>query len=479
MPKIIITSRYLKGSTQTKNLVKYMATREGSQIYTPQEVSETASEKQIKLIQRLLNRFPESKNLFEYQDFTDNPSVKNANELISEIIERNADMMGSRSSLVSYMAERPGVQKLGEHGLFSDTNTLIYLNSVMAEVESYEGNIWSHVVSLKREDAERLHFNTPEAWRKLLLRHIDTIATATNIKVDNLKWYAAYHDKAHHPHIHLIIFSKDPKQKGFLTNEGIEQIKSKLVNDIFHDELAHLYQKQTQIRDRLRQEAKEIMKQYLSELESNEYINPKLQTLLIKLHEQLNSISGKKVYGYLPKTVKATVDEILSELVKHPTLSKMYSLWCELEQEKYSTYSDVEQEIAPIEKQNTFKPIKNAILKAALELTSIDNEFQLDSDEIVLSDIKSSPKSVLLRISSDNPNYVILNKNMNLKARLSKTPVSTAFSLLRSLGRLISDDYNRELDKKQMFIDSKLRQAVSRQKEAIGVKEDYSLEQKY
>ena len=130
------------------------------------------------------------------------------------------------------MAKRPGAERRGSHGLFNDSDAPIDLNAVADEVANRPGNVWTHVVSLRREDAVRLGYTNSDMWRGLVKRHIKDIADAQKIPLANLKWYAAFHNTTHHPHIHLLVYSTNPKQ-GYLTKEGIEKIRSKFANDIF------------------------------------------------------------------------------------------------------------------------------------------------------------------------------------------------------------------------------------------------------
>lgn len=203
------------------------------------------------MLRDLLSDFPEAKRYLEYEDYTANPTVENASELISTIIERNADVIGNRQNFVGYMAMRPGVQKKGSHGLFNEKDEPIILDRVANEIANHKGNVWSHVISLRREDAIRLGYDNSEAWRQLVMRHISDIAKNQKISLCNLKWYAAFHDTTHHPHIHLLVYSENTKE-GFLTNEGINKIRSAFANDIFKDDLQSIYQEQTLSRDELK-----------------------------------------------------------------------------------------------------------------------------------------------------------------------------------------------------------------------------------
>ena len=307
MPKIIVASRYLKPAAKGTrgNLVKYIATRETVQKYYSKKKDIPVTENQKQLIFELLKINSDGKKLPEYSDYLKNPSKENASELLSELLEQSADLIAGKEILVKYVAERPGVEKLGKHGLFSDSDNEIVLAQAQKNIAEHQGNVWSHVISLTREDAERLGYITPEMWRNLIMRHTDDISKAQNIRLENLRWYAAFHNTAHHPHIHLLVYSTDIKE-GFLTENGIEQIKSAFANDIFHNELYQVYKKQTDVRDKLRSEAESVMKNMLSELQNNNQVDPQLEQLVLKLHFQLQNSKGKKVYGYLQPNIKAT-----------------------------------------------------------------------------------------------------------------------------------------------------------------------------
>lgn len=225
MPQIIVTSRFLKAGTaktksQRRNYTKYIATRETVEVREHNYKNLLSTENQTKLLNDLLSDFPEAKRYLEYEDYKNNPTAENASELISTIIERNADVIGNRQNFVGYMAMRPGAEKRGAHGLFNESDEPIVLDRAANEVANHPGNVWSHVVSLRREDAIRLGYDNSERWRELVMRHIADIAEQTKIPLCNLKWYAAFHDTTHHPHIHLLVYSKNPKQ-GFLTKQQL------------------------------------------------------------------------------------------------------------------------------------------------------------------------------------------------------------------------------------------------------------------
>ncbi len=328
MPKIIVTSCYIKPNAHKKfgNYIKYIATREGV-------------EKPM-------------------------PNQNRTQELDREIF-------------MNYLDSRPS-----SHGLFSVKDTPIVLDKAAKEVANHEGALWTHIVSLKRKDAERMGYIDLRHWRDLVRRHIADIAAAQKIVPDNIRWYAAFHNKETNPHVHIVVYSVDPKE-GYLTKEGIEKIRSAFANDIYRDELQNLYQQQTIVRDKLRSEAENVMKDMLSELQNNNEFDLQLEQLILKLRSQLRNSKGKKVYGYLQPNVKKTVDQIVAELAKNPVLKKMYDEWCELEQRKYETYTSAVQKFPTLEENKVFKPIKNAVIQAVLNMDFSEQDIIVTNDEIL------------------------------------------------------------------------------------------------
>ena len=374
MSQIIVTSRYLKSGTENKrkNYTRYIATRETVEIREQNIIDREApaTEKQQELLSDLLKDFPEAKKYLEYEDYKNDSTVENASELISAIIERNADVIGNRQNFVGYMAMRPGVEKRGSHGLFNDKDEPIILNQAANDIANHPGNIWSHVVSLRREDAIRLGYDNSDRWRDLVKRHISDISEAQRIPLCNLKWYAAFHDTTHHPHIHLLVYSTNVKQ-GFLTNRGIDKIRSVFANDIFYDDLQSIYQAQTIRRDELKAESKMYVENLLKEITEGDFENTELEKLIKVLHMQLKNCKGKKVYGYLPPEVKETVDVIFKELSKDKSIQSLYEKWCELERQKYKTYTQKEKEFPPLYENKVFHSVRNSIIGQVLNMDSL------------------------------------------------------------------------------------------------------------
>lgn len=400
MSQLIVTSRYLKSGnqknkTKRRNYTKYIATRETVEIRSQKFVDRNANatKNQEQLINDLINDFPESKRYLEYEDYEREPTIENAGELISTIVERNADVVGNRQNFVGYMAMRPGVEKRGSHGLFNEKDEPIILNRAANEIAEHKGNVWSHVVSLRREDAVRLGFDNSDAWRELVKRHISDIAKAQNIPLCNLKWYAAYHDTTHHPHIHLLVYSTNPKQ-GFLTKAGIDEIRSAFANDIFHDDLQSIYQEQTVSRDELKAVSKNEFESIVNMIASNDRTDPQLEELIRKLYIQLQNVKGKKVYGYLPMEIKETVNKIFSELAKDENIQQLYDKWCSLERLKYKTYTQKEAELPELVDNKVFQPVRNMIIRTVLNMKPFDVNTEIENSEPNDEYIDNTPQSM-------------------------------------------------------------------------------------
>ena len=401
MSQLIVTSRYLKSGnqknkTKRRNYTKYIATRETVEIRSQKFVDRNANatKNQEQLINDLINDFPESKRYLEYEDYEREPTIENAGELISTIVERNADVVGNRQNFVGYMAMRPGVEKRRSHGLFNEKNEPIILNQAANEIAEHKGNVWSHVVSLRREDAVRLGYDNSDAWRELVKRHISDIAKAQNIPLCNLKWYAAYHDTTHHPHIHLLVYSTNPKQ-GFLTKAGIDKIRSAFANDIFHDDLQSIYQEQTVSRDELKAVSKNEFESIVNRIASNDHTDPQLGELIRKLYIQLQNVKGKKVYGYLPKEIKETVNKIFSELAKDENIRQLYDKWCSLERLKCKTYTQKEKELPSLTDNKVFQPVRNMIIRTVLNMKPFDVNTEIEGSEPNDEYIDNTPQNVL------------------------------------------------------------------------------------
>ena len=475
MPKLIVTSRYLKsGSGKKKQLyhyVKYIATREGSVPIPNANETAPATKNQQELISSLLNDFPDSKELFEYEDYQKDPTVKNGSALISEILDRNMDRLTSRENYVGYLANRPGAVKFGSHGLFSQSDEPINLEKVAKEIANHGGNVWTHVVSLRRDNAQAMGYDNLKAWRELVKRQIPNIAKNQKIDMANLKWYTAFHDKKTNPHVHIIVYS-DNEREGFLTNHGIEKIRSGFANDIYADELHNLYAQQTDLRNLMKKESEQLMQKLADNISQNDVDNAELIDLVAKLHEQLNSSKGKKVYGYLKADVKKTVDEIFIRLSENESIQKMYSLWCEMEQQKHDVYSSAKLQFPKLADNKEFKSVKNMIIRTVLDMNSPVVDIEIEEPELTAEEFTCSNESAVTVDIDDEPQSkyylkwstaykeackIIYNKQSKLedfqKAEQLLLNESRSGNVLaiQDLGKLYSTDKLGEKDEKKSF----------------------------
>ena len=262
---------------------------------------------------------------------------------------------------LEYIAERPR-----SHGLFSADGPAD-LKQTMEEINAHAGPVWTFIYSLKREDAARLGYENGESWRRLLLAHQIELAAAMKIPPSSFRWCAAFHDEKHHPHIHMMAWSADPKQ-GYLTEKGIEQMRSQLSNDIFQDELLSIYQEKDLSYQQVRDAAMEAMGRLIQEMKSGLCDSPVIAGQMETLAEMLSEVKGKKVYGYLKKPVKAQVDAIVDELARLPEVAECYEQWNRLRDELERYYKDAPREHKPLSQQQEFKAIKNMVIREAEEL---------------------------------------------------------------------------------------------------------------
>ena len=356
-----------KAAAHLGNYVRYAATREGVDRIDPGQAALPATDKQAKLVEQLLREFPSSRDLFEYEDYQAAPTRGNASELITRAIEDNFEAIAKRENYVDYIASRPRVQKLGMHGLFTASDGPLVLSQVAEEVAHHPGVVWLPILSLRREDAARLGFDSAERWRKLLSSRAMDMAKAMKIPYEQFRWYAAFHDEGHHPHVHMVCYSADGKS-GFLTKRGIADIKSMLAKEIFQQDLVAVYQRQTQWRDELTQNAGEAMAQLINEMQAGTLENRRIGQLMLELSRRLKKCSGKKQYGYLPPGVKSLVDEVVTELEKDPRVAAAHNLWYQEREEVLRTYKDDLPERIPLSRQKEFKRIKNIVIEEAVRL---------------------------------------------------------------------------------------------------------------
>ena len=380
MPRLIFKCPHIKGGTTSSashlgNYVKYMATRDGAERVQWEQDQQPATEQQKKLVAQIVRDFPLSCGIFEYEDYQTSPTQGNASDFITRALEENFDRAAKRKNYIQYIANRPHAQRIGAHGLFTSADGPLTLSQVAEAVSSHPGTVWLPIISLRREDAARLGYDNAESWRNLLSSYAMEMAQGLKIPWEDFRWYAAFHNESHHPHIHMVCYSADPT-KGFLTKQGIADIKSGLAKEIFRNELTELYRQQTQRRDSLNQDAEAVMQELLRRMEDGTADNPRMEELMTHLADRLRFTSGKKQYGYLKAPLKAVVDEIVGELAKDPRVANAYDLWYQMREEVLRTYRNDLPERLPLSQQKEFKRIKNMVIQEATRLGELNQVFQ-------------------------------------------------------------------------------------------------------
>lgn len=463
-------SPYIKPNSKNHigNYVSYIATRDGVEKADSTQKFMEATEKQKQIIKKLLSDYPDSKDLYEYQDYLDKPNRGNADELILRIAEAHAELFGDREKYVSYIAQRPRVEKISSHGLFTDDGVPIVLSNVQKEVAESKSNVWTHIISLEREDAERLGYNNAKAWMNLIRSQRNIIAENMKIAPENFRWYAAFHNEGHHPHIHMIAYSTKPNE-AYLTEKGIENIKSNLAKVIFRQDLISVYQKQTEHRDKLRAEARDIVEDLVSKINSEIYISASIQHKLLELADRLSKTSGKKVYGYLKPDVKALVDSIVDELASNDRIKKLYDLWYEQKENTIHTYTDEVPDRIPLAQNKEFKPIKNAIIKEALKLNLTEDEVERNenTDEESVSNPFEYEENTSAESVFDSDRGV-LYPHYSIKTNRNSVAVSSLY-LLRYLCNMIQNQLRFEEKQKAQRTDKKLQQKINDKKQGLGL----------
>ena len=362
MARLIVKSPYIKcgGGQNASGYLNYIATRERVEI-VPDDRPPTR--KQEQLIQKLVKDFPNTKELLEYNDYTNAPTKANASSFITLTLEQNWSRVQSTEGYAKYIATRPRAEQLGSHGLFGDADH-VSLDTAMDELRHYTGNVWTHIISLKREDAMRLGYDPAAAWRTLLRAHRNDIAAAMNIDPRDFRWYAAFHNEGNHPHVHMMAWSATPGQ-AYLDRDGIRQIKSTLTNQIFQQELLHLYEEKSVSRDELVHQTRQAMLELAQRMRDGLCICPTAEQKLWELSQKLDDVQGKKVYGYLPKSLKQLTDDTVDAMAKLPTVNKCYQKWWELQCQLNDYYSEQQRQRPLLSQQKEFRQIKNAVIREA------------------------------------------------------------------------------------------------------------------
>lgn len=426
MAKIFFTCNYHKNPARanTGKLLQYIGTRESVEKLPTGIDHSPSTVRQQRLITDIVKSFPHSREYVEYKNYETYSTKSNATNFINAVIER--DDIRRLDNLMTYIAERPGVEKVGTHGLFTQTDDKIDLDAVAKEVNNHGGIVFTYILSLRREDAERLGYNNAQAWKDLVRRNVAEIAEAHNISLSNLQWYAGFHNKDHHPHIHLVVYSKDGKQ-GWNTKKTIEDMRRLFGNDIFRNEQYKLFQMETLQRDLVKERVKDLIEDAFSMYP----VSWEMQYLFETLRQQLKNHTGKKVYGYLPKEIKKTVNKIVAEFAKDEDVAELYAEWNKINREKLSLYYENKEPDIPLEDNKEFRSLKNDIIRAAVQM-----------DTYLVNQGYSTEQKV---------GFLFTN-------------------VFRAFLKLFQNNYNKHANRLGRQIDRKLMTAIEAKKAAHGIK---------
>lgn len=475
MARLIFISPYLKGGKNTgwlRNRAHYFATREG--VVIPREHADAPpTEKQKAYIQRLTRSLPLCRELLEYEDYRAHPTRQAAEEFISQAYEQFVTPMGKRENYIDYVANRPGAQQINGHGLWDANGSVGLLHQVEEEVSHHTGNVWTPIVSLRREDAERLGYTDVENWRALVCSCIGDIAAAYKIHPDNLKWYAALHTREKHVHIHMILYSENPKE-GFLTKQGIQQVKSTFVTRIYRQDRISIYEKQTQCRNRLRDDAEAKLVELIRRMQTGTLQNERMEQLMDELAWRLPLTKGRKVYGYLPPRIKAIVNEVVDELAKDERVAEAYEIWQELQEQKCLDYNRQLPERVPLSQQKEFKMIRNMVVREALKLSeqqSIPIQNTPKEAEVIQEEMALPMESADKQQAAPQQQEP-MSSSAAIQSAAGNFPADAVVRLLHHMGSIFYDTARQDSTYAALRIDSKRRRRLQEKRMAMGHKRD-------
>ena len=482
MPTVIVKCGYMKPNSKNRaGFVEYIAKREGAIKILENISNKPATKKQKQLIAKLSEKFPSITNTEQHKDYLKSKTISSASELITYVEEEMYHEIGNIEGYLSYIAQRPRVVKEGTHGLFSDVDEHIVLEKVKNMVNEHQGNIWTTIVSIKREDAIRLGYDNLSSWQTLIRSKKNEMAKQLKIDPDNFEWYGAFHDESHHPHVHIVMLAKNGKQ-GYLNEVSIDNLRSHFGREIFKDDLLHIYNKQTEYRDQLKLASEEYIQERIREINSNLNGNAIIDEKLLILSSKLKEVSGKHQYGYLPKSVKKIVDEITNIVSGDKQVSELFDLWYKQRQEVLNTYTDKKEQIRNLADINEFKSIKNAIIKLADGISidntinpPIDDYIPLETETTSSANIDSKPLS---EGETNNEDYSPPLKENEHGAEISNdetaskqpVPVNLSIRLLYHISRMFEHSMLKQA--KSYHVDKKILQKIEKQKIALGKNPD-------
>ncbi len=489
MPRIIVKFRYYSSKSSVRDIggmLKYIATREGVEKLGDGWQSDPTTKRQEELIMKFCESHKGCRRLQEYHDYAASKTKGTASELISAIIENYPQVLSDKTYL-DYIATRPRAERIGgTHGLFSREGVAINLEDEARKVKEHQGNVFTVIVSLKREDAERLGYNNAERWRTLVQSKIDDIAKEHRIPPSALKWFGAFHNEAHHPHIHLMLYSTDQYEKGFIDRKGIDSLRHMFGTEIFADDLANIYKEQTEYRNKLNADVKDELAALAEKIKNGLSDNGEFVIKFVQLAKRLQSVSGKKVYGYLPKSAKAMVNELVDMLEKDEDIKRMYELWYGAKCAVYGTYTDNPPPIKPLSEEEAFKPMRNAMIKEADELgkilLSMDDEHSEPnepSDDISdknddkssssKGNSKGSGSSSASGPSSSSSSSPPPKHNTSYTAARNRYIATSVTRFGNSLSRIFRERFDEQESKIPTLVDSRLWREIEAKKKGQNI----------
>lgn len=444
MARLVTKFKYIKpsGKRKASGYAQYIATRDGVDKIDDSQKFAPATKKQKEMVARIVKDFPDCKSLLEYGDYREKPNMGNASEFIERALEDSFVEMSTRKTYADYIALRPRAQRFGGHGLFTDEGVQVQLSNVSKELNQYEGRVWTAIISLHREDAERLGFHTGERWRDMLRTMRPEFSKQFHIPIIDLQWYAAFHNEGHHPHVHVMIYSKKPNE-GYLSPVGVANLRSVLAKEIFAQDLISVYKKETESRDRLRRNSREIVADSVKKINEGGSQDPELERRMLELARRLSRTSGKKVYGYLKSDVKDLVDSIVERLGEDDRISQLYDLWYEQKEFVIRTYTEALPKRLPLSKNSEFKAVRNAVVREAQNIL-LDVE-RFNWEEAGEDDEKLSWDDVppLRKQRKDHPDGERINPRFNAAAVVGVT------NLLNQISFIFQDRITDEYDEKE------------------------------
>ena len=446
-------------------LLKYYGTRPGVDKAGDAWCMKPATKPQEELIASFLKAKPSCKHLSEYSDYTECSTRASASEFISAVIENYPELLNEKTYL-DYIATRPRAERIeGAHGLFSDEGPTIDIQKEADAVRAFQGNVFTVIVSVKREDAERLGYNTAERWRDLARSKIDLIAKEHNILLGSLKWYGAFHNESHHPHMHLMLYSTSQEKRGYIDKNGIDRLRHLFGTEIFRYELAEIYDQQTERRNALNSESIDEFNELCMMVEQGLCTNPKIVKMVTDLSDRLKTVKGKMQYGYLPKSVKAMVDGIVDELEEDEHIKRLYDLWYECKCLIYQTYTDVPPKRLPLSQENAFKPIRNAVIKRAAELAlGLADDEPLPQDNTQTSNNTSNTTSGTSSAGNTSSTTTSANHNTQTHTEYKPQILTKVTRLGKDIADTFRDRYQEMVDNPAITVDSKLKREIEAKK---------------